>query len=190
MVAEALIGAYVVALTIWYCSNRKVNHHKSLTNHLTNLCDSFPLLVPCSNWPISLHNLSHQYSRVEYASLAVTLLQTAVAGTISTGPSCQVDLTRLYNKAVTAKIDETGKTMHNVNEEISTSIFGKLVFSYVFPVISKTAAMEQVGMDDVPAAHAYFRTQNIIHESVHINDNGGLRSKFGPTTSVLWTVCT
>jgi len=60
MVAEALIGAYVVALTIWYCSNRKVNHHKSLTNHLTNLCDSFPLLVPCSNWPISLHNLSHQ----------------------------------------------------------------------------------------------------------------------------------
>lgn len=127
---------------------------------------------------------------MEYASLAVTLLQTAVAGTISTGPSCQVDLTRLYNKAVTAKIDETGKTMHNVNEEISTSIFGKLVFSYVFPVISKTAAMEQVGMDDVPAAHAYFRTQNIIHESVHINDNGGLRSKFGPTTSVLWTVCT
>lgn len=98
---------------------------------------------------------------MEYASLAVTLLQTAVAGTISTGPSCQVDLTRLYNKAVTAKIDETGKTMHNVNEEISTSIFGKLVFSYVFPVISKTAAMEQVGMDDVPAAHAYFRTQTL-----------------------------
>ncbi len=37
MVAEALIGAYVVALTIWYCSNRKVNHHKSLTNHLTTI---------------------------------------------------------------------------------------------------------------------------------------------------------
>ena len=75
-----------------------------------------------------------------------------------------------------------------VNEEASASIVGKLMFSFVLPVITKTSAIDVVDIQDLPAAPAALRTQNILHQAVQFNDRGGMRASLGPTTSLLWTV--
>ena len=128
----------------------------------------------------------------EYAVFATNgaLLVTGLC--IPLGPRLYQDLSRMYSKAVTAKIEKEGQVptpnTHNVNEEVSSSIFGQLAVSFVFPVISKTSSMDQVDMTDLPAPQAFFRTQNILHESVQVDDQGGLRSAWGPTIALLWTV--
>lgn len=100
------------------------------------------------------------------------------------------DLTKLYTKGVSAKVmaDYQSQQTPNVNEEVSSSILGQWVFSYVFPVINKASKMDQLDVDDLPAPHGYFQSQNILQESVVINNASGVQEKYGHTLSLLYTV--
>jgi hypothetical protein len=133
-----------------------------------------------------------------YTALVLALVQTGISLIIPVGPKLYQDMSKLYNKAVTAKLKEEAESSlepsadrikANVNEEVSSSIISKLMFGFVYPMISKTSSMDQVDMSDLPAAHAYFRTQNILHDVVSTNDAGGLKTeKSGSTFRLLWTI--
>jgi len=70
---------------------------------------------------------------------------------ISMGPRLHVDPTRLYNKAVTAKIKKTASSGGpNINQEVSASLIGQLMFSFVLPVIFKTSTMQQIDFKIFP----------------------------------------
>lgn len=139
------------------------------------------------------------YITVHWTEFAIFATITAIfvqSGLISLGPPLYQDLKELYNKAVTAKLDKEtqeedfSEADHKANlcEEVSASIFGRLAFTFVYPMISKSSALDQVDIQDLPAPQEYFRTQNILRDSVTANDNSGLRTSFGPTVSLLWTV--
>ena len=190
-IAETLTAVYVSVIAVSYSLTKQVVRHKTLTRHLT--CLSAVLFVHWYFFTLGQY-LSLKYQNdvhwTEYAALALTCLQTISAGTISTGPALCVDMSRLYNKAVTARINELGpSTEPNVIQQVSSSVIGALLYTYVYPMIAKTSTMDQVDIQQIPAMQARFRTEIVLLDSVRTDNAGGFRlPTFGPTISLLWTV--
>nr|KIR85754.1 ABC transporter ABCC.6 [Cryptococcus tetragattii IND107] len=113
-----------------------------------------------------------------------------MSGLIPVGPKLWVDMTMIYTKAVRAKVEDSAAITFggNLIEETSCSIFEKLMFTFVYPMIIKTAKMHQVDIQDLPALQAEMRTQNMYHEFMGPKTAEENRWKRHPTLSLLWTV--
>ena len=198
LISGGVASAYVVVLSLFHASTKTVALHARLTYHIC-----VTALFAMIHWYLYSfgNSLSPEYHRPpmveDFAALGVVTLLLFASATIPLGPLLHQDLSKVYNKAVAVKIKEaeaTGDDLYtntfapNVNEEVSASILSKLIFHYAYPMIAKTSAMDQADIQDVPAAHAYFRTQNVIHDSVHVNSKNGVRTNLGPTFALLYTV--
>lgn len=197
LVAQFMSTAYLVIASSSYVLIQTVPAHSSLTQHICGIS-----AMSFLHWYLSTlgqYLAINYYITVHWTAFAIFAMITAIfvqSGLISLGPPLYQDLKELYNKAVTAKLDKETQEEdfsgadHKANlcEEVSASIFGRLAFTFVYPMISKSSALDQVDIQDLPAPQEYFRTQNILRDSVTANDNSGLRTSFGPTVSLLWTV--
>jgi hypothetical protein len=198
--ADIAATTYIFILSALYLFNRSTKLHKTLTETICAIS-----ALSFVHWYLASlgQYLALNYSPVEphwsaYTALALSFVQTSLALVIPVGPKLYQDMSKLYNKAVTAKLKEevdpsaehsNSRLKANVNEEVSSSIISKLMFGFAYPMISKTSSMEQVDMADLPVAHAYFRTQNILHDVVSTNDVGGMKTKNpGSTFGLLWTI--
>lgn len=194
LIAETLVGTYTAILAGFLCFNKSVIRHRSLTRHICAIAGTLVLhwyLMTFGRY-LDVNNVSVIHW-TEYTILALSLALVAASGSIPLGPELHQDMMKIYNKAVAARLIDLGysaegATEPNVNQEVSASIFSILSFSFVYPMINKTSAMDQVDITDLPVAHAYSRTQNILHDSVVANDQSGLQSSFGPTAALLYTV--
>lgn len=194
IVAETVSASYLFVLATLFAYTRSVSQHSALAANICLVAGisflHWYLVTLGQSLAINYYVTPHW---AEYTLFALSGLIVLASANIPMGPRLHQDLTKLYSKAVTAKLRESGYDpdlipVPNVNEEVSSSIFGRLMFTFVYPMISKTSAMDQVDIHDVPAAHAYFRTQNILKESVHANDHSGVKGTFGPTAALLYTV--
>ena len=190
LVGETLICVYTLAGAIYSCLTTCITLHKSLTYHLCTLSSILFL-----HWYLATlgQYLSVQYLAYshwsEYCALGLSLLQTVVSGTIPVGPGLWIDRSKLYNKALINNLQkEDSKPGPNINSGVSVSIIGQLLFTYVFPMISKTSSMEQIDMQDLPAGTAEFRIQHNLHSAIKSHDGISHTSKLGPALSLLWTV--
>ena len=196
--AETMAAVYFAAICICYVRIRTVTLHSRLTTHI---CAN--ALFVFIHWylytfgnSLSLHSISIPRME-EYAAFSTSALLMLASSAVPLGPQVHQDLTRVYTKAVIAKVKEAEQTGElicnnsfepNVNPEVSACIFSHLTFHFVYPLISKVSKMEQADIQDLPAAQACFRTQNIIHDSFQVNSNNGLRSSYGPTLALLYTI--
>lgn len=192
--SETAAALYLFILSLWSICTSSVAHHSALTANICAIAGISFLhwyLVTLGQ-ALAINYFSNPHWS-EYTLFALAGFISISSALIPMGPKLHQDLSKLYSKAVTRKVEEAGydaETAHtpNVNEEVSSTIFGRLMFTFVYPMISKTSIMDQVDIQDVPAAHAYFRTQNILKESVHVNDASGIKTSFGPTIALLYTV--
>jgi hypothetical protein len=194
LAAETVAGTYIASLSITLVFNKSVVRHGRLTKHLCAMAGVAMLhwyLLTFGRY-LDINNISAIHW-TEYTTLGLTMAIVASSGLIPLGPELHQDMMKVHNKAVDARLVELGYDAEeagesNVNQEISASIFSVLSFSFVYPMINKTSVMDQVDITDLPVAHAYFRSQNILHDSVTTNDNSGVKSSFGPTVALLYTV--
>jgi hypothetical protein len=192
--AEMVAAIYLFLISACYVTNRALNFHSTLTMNICFVAGTTFLhwyLVTLGQALAINYYVTPHWS--EYTLFALSGCIALASANVPLGPKLHQDLTKLYSKAVTVKLRESGYDPDmiptaNVNEEVSSTIFGRLMFTFVYPMIAKTSVMDQVDMQDIPAAHAYFRTQNILKESVWVNDHSGVKGKFGPTVSLLYTV--
>jgi len=194
LTAETITGMYIAILSAFLLFNKNTIRHTLLTKHLCSVAGIAVLhwyLVTFGRY-LDIHNMTAIHW-TEYTILGLTIALVVTSGSMPLGPELHQDMMKVYNKAVTARLVDLGYEAEyavepNVNQEISASIFSILSFSFVYPVINKTSSMNQVDITDLPVAHAYLRTQNILHQSVKANDNSGVQSSFGPTVALLYTV--
>ncbi|ORX37959.1 P-loop containing nucleoside triphosphate hydrolase protein [Kockovaella imperatae] len=192
IITELMAAIFILALCLAYAFTRSIANHKSLTYHIANLSGVYSVYWYFASLGQDLavgHERDitwHQYTSLAFGiAIAVSII------IVPTGPPLYQDLSKLYTKAVTEKIHETGindPKIPNVNAEANASILSKAIFHFVYPTIAKTSKMDQADLQDLPAAHAYFRTQNVLHESVVVNDQSGVRLSKYPTLGLLWTV--
>lgn len=197
LVSEFLSTTHLVIASSTYVLTQSVPAHSSLTQHICGIS-----AMSFLHWYLSTlgqYLAINYYITVHWTEFASFATITAVfiqSGLISLGPPLYQDLKELYNKAVTAKLEKETQDEDfseadfkaNLCEEVSASIFGRLSFAYVYPMIIKSSAANQIDIQDLPAPQEFFRTQNILRDSVKANDRSGLRSNFGPTISLLLTV--
>ena len=193
LTVESTASVYILLLSLCYISTRKASFHRFLTYHIASL-----LAATLAYWYFATfgNHLAIGYAeRItwdQYLALGVTVFALITVSWIPTGPPLYQDMSKLYSAAVTTKIKETNASdpsQPNVNPQVGASILSDLCFTFVFPVISRTSGMEQADLQDLPAAHAYFRTQNVLHESVQVNDLSGLRTdRKSSVFALLWTV--
>ena len=193
LVAETLAATYLTLIAGCYVCVKTVTRHSSLTQHICTLA----AISFVHRYLVSLGRYLDVYSVAiihwtQYLALGLTFALMIVSSRIPLGPLLHQDLYNLYNKAVDAKLAETGYDgtvrVPNVNQETSASIWSFLLFTYVFPMISKTAVMEQVDITDLPAPQAWLRTQNVVLDLYDHNTGSGVSSRFGPTVGLLWAV--
>ncbi|OXB36983.1 ABC transporter ABCC.6 [Cryptococcus neoformans] len=186
-----LTSIYLVALSTHYLFTRNLIRHASLTKHICTISSIllFHWYFQTLGQYLWLSTNVH-IPWTGYASLGLAFLQTVMSGLIPVGPKLWVDMTAVYTKAVRAKIEDSAAITFggNLIEEISCSIFGKLMFTFVYPMIVKTAAMHQVDIHDLPAVQAEMRTQNMCHEFMSPKTTEDIIWKRHPTLSLLWTV--
>lgn len=186
-----LTSIYLVALSTHYLFTRNLTRHASLTKHICTISSIllFHWYFQTLGQYLWLSTNVH-IPWTGYASLGLAFLQTVMSGLIPVGPKLWVDMTAVYTKAVRAKIEDNAAITFggNLIEEISCSIFGKLMFTFVYPMIVKTATMHQVDIHDLPAVQAEMRTQNMYHEFMSPKTTEDIIWKRHPTLSLLWTV--
>lgn len=191
LMTVALTNIYLVALSTHYLFTRNLARHASLTKHI---CTISSILL--FHWYFQTlgqylwRSINVDIPWTSYASLGLAFLQTVMSGLIPVGPKLWVDITAVYTKAVRAKVEDSAVFTFggNLIEEISCSVFGKLMFTFVYPMIVKTAKMHQVDIQDLPAVQAEMRTQNMYHEFMGPKATEDIRWKRHPTLSLLWTV--
>ncbi|KAE8542368.1 hypothetical protein D1P53_001144 [Cryptococcus gattii VGV] len=191
LITVSLTNIHLVALSTHYLITRNLNRHASLTKHICTISSTLLL-----HWYFqTLGQYLWLSTNVHipwtgYTSLGLAFLQTVVSGLIPVGPKLWVDMTTIYTKAVRAKVEDSAATTFggNLIEETSCSIFEKLMFTFVYPMIIKTAKMHQVDIQDLPALQAEMRTQNMYHEFMGPKTAEDIRWKRHPTLSLLWTV--
>ncbi|WVQ75089.1 hypothetical protein IAR50_004698 [Cryptococcus sp. DSM 104548] len=187
----AAADLYMVILATRYTFTRNLTTHYRLTVHMCIL-----MAILFLHWYFqTLGQYLWLGVRVSipwtgYASLGLVFLQLLLIGSIPLQPMLWVDKTTLYTKAVRTKLEEAGSMDHGGNtiEEISCSILGQLLYTYIYPMIIKTAHMDQVDIQDLPAPCAELRTQNMYHEFMGPHASDGVKWKVHPTLSLLWTV--
>ncbi|ADV22353.1 ABC transporter ABCC.6, putative [Cryptococcus gattii WM276] len=187
----SLTNIHLVALSTHYLITRNLNRHASLTKHICTISSIllFHWYFQTLGQYLWLSTNVH-IPWTGYTSLGLTFLQTVISGLIPVGPKLWVDMTMIYTKAVRAKVEDSAATTFggNLIEETSCSIFERLMFTFVYPMIIKTAKMHQVDIQDLPALQAEMRTQNMYHEFMGPKTAEGIRWKRHPTLSLLWTV--
>lgn len=191
LITVSLTNIHLVALSTHYLTTRNLNRHASLTKHICTISSTLLL-----HWYFqTLGQYLWLSTNVHipwtgYTSLGLAFLQTVMSGLIPVGPKLWVDMTMIYTKAVRAKVEDSAAITFggNLIEETSCSIFEKLMFTFVYPMIIKTAKMHQVDIQDLPALQAEMRTQNMYHEFMGPKTAEENRWKRHPTLSLLWTV--
>ncbi|KIR56525.1 ABC transporter ABCC.6 [Cryptococcus gattii Ru294] len=187
----SLTNIHLVALSTHYLITRNLNRHASLTKHICTISSIllFHWYFQTLGQYLWLSTNVH-IPWTGYTSLGLAFLQTVISGLIPVGPKLWVDMTMIYTKAVRAKVEDSAATTFggNLIEETSCSIFERLMFTFVYPMIIKTAKMHQVDIQDLPALQAEMRTQNMYHEFMGPKTAEGIRWKRHPTLSLLWTV--
>ncbi|WVN87012.1 uncharacterized protein L203_102188 [Cryptococcus depauperatus CBS 7841] len=186
-----LTDIYLGVLSVYYLFTRDLAKHKDITCHICSIS-----AIVLLHWYFqTLGQYLWLNTRVNipwagYIALGLTSFQTLVVGLIPIGPKRWVDMTTIYTKDVTTKLEETAATSFNGNliESLSCSIFGNLMFTFVYPMIIKTARMEQVDIQDLPCTEAKLRTQNMYHEFMGPKTAEKIKWKAYPTLSLLWTV--
>ncbi|KGB78045.2 ABC transporter ABCC.6 [Cryptococcus deuterogattii R265] len=187
----SLTNIHLVALSTHYLITRNLNRHASLTKHICTISSTllFHWYFQTLGQYLWLSTNVH-IPWTGYTSLGLAFLQTVVSGLIPVGPKLWVDMTTIYTKAVRAKVEDSAATTFggNLIEETSCSIFEKLMFTFVYPMIIKTAKIHQVDIQDLPALQAEMRTQNMYHEFMGPKTAEDIRWKRHPTLSLLWAV--
>ena len=193
LVAETLAATYLALISACYACTKTVTHHASLTQHICALgAVSFVqrYLVSLGQY-LDVHSMAIIHW-TEYLALGIAFALTIVSSRIPLGPLLHQDLSNLYSRAVDAKLAESGYDgsvrQPNVNQEVSASIWSFLLFTYVLPMISRTSAMEQVDITDLPAPQAWLRSQNVILDSYDLSTGSGVSGRLGPTVGLLWAV--
>jgi hypothetical protein len=195
VVIEVTFSIYTFILALWYMCSHQVPRHRSLTLHMFAIlaCAFIHRYLKTIGNFLAIAYIAPQLHWTDYSLLAISGLICIVVAVIPLGPKLHQDMTKLYNKSITQKLQELGlgskhNTEPNVNEEVSSSILGRLMLSFVYPMISKVSNMEQADVQDLPVSLAYFRTQHILHQSVLVNDNSGIHASWAPTMAFLWTM--
>lgn len=195
LVSEMVFASYTFILSAWYMSCRQVPCHRSLTSHICS-CSMVALI----HWYFATIGRSLATSYIplephwtEYLLLIICGLICLVCAMIPTGPMLHQNMLGLYSQSVTQKLKESGYDPEhidkpNVNGEVSSSILGRLIFAFIWPMMVKVSSMDQADVQDLPVAHAYFRTQHILHTSLSTKNEGGISSSWGPTKALLWAV--
>ena len=193
LVAETLTATYLALIAGCYTSNKSVTRHTSLTRHIFALAAISALhryLVSLGQY-LDIHSTAIVHWS-QYLDLGLSFTMTVVSGLTPLGPELHKDILHLYSKAVDTKLVEAGYDgqvkVPNVNQEVSASIFSRLIFHFVLPMILKTSRMDQVDVADLPAAHAYLCSQNIVRDAYDVNTGSGISGRFGPTVGLLWAV--
>ena len=186
---DSLNVTYTLVLTLKYMSTYNQPQHSSLTWHLCSLT-----LVHLVTWYIFTFGQALSLSRVpanhwsEYASFILSFIQLIPTILIPLGPELYQDPCKMYNSSVTAKLMANPSTSTpNVIGDVSSTILGKAMFSFVFPVIIKTAKMEQVDIDELPLLASGLRTQNIIPEVTNIKIPTWVK-QLGSTWEIIYLV--
>lgn len=190
LVGSLFASSYTAVLALAYPFAGLIKLHRSLTVHLTTL--SAFILLHCYFNSIGQY-LSITYRRpislIEYTVLGITLGQMILVGSIPTGPPLYMRVSNLYSKAVTAATQDAFDGIQpNVNQQVESSVFGNLLYTFVMPLLLQTSSMDQLDIQNIPIPQAWLRSQNILRASVEVNNLGGLRIVGGPTLSLLWTV--
>ncbi|TYJ54700.1 hypothetical protein B9479_004639 [Cryptococcus floricola] len=190
-VTVAVADLYMVILAVHYTFTRSITKHYRLTVHI---CTVTAILL--LHWFFQTLGqylwlgVTVRIPWTGYTSLCLVLLQLLLVGNIPRQPMLWVDMTSLYTKAVRTKLEENQSMEHGANtiEEISSSILARLLYTYIYPMIIKTAHMDQVDIQDLPAPCAELRTQNMYHDFMGPRASDQVKWKNHPTLSLLWTV--
>jgi hypothetical protein len=122
-----------------------------------------------------------------FVVLTLVLIMNIITGTIPRGPRLYLDLRRMYNLAVSQQLERNPQPVNpNVVETSSCSILGAFTLSFVYTIMSKTMAMEQVDIQDLDVVESHLRTQNIVMQV----SNQVYQPKEGshPTWYLLYTI--
>lgn len=193
-VGEISTGVYLVILSIALVQSSLVETHASLLTHICTISTVYFVHWYFGTFGQYLAIYTPTYIHwTEYAAFAMAGILIVASGTVSMGPDLHQDMTQLYNQSVTKQLlddgyDPTDTSQPNVAQEVSASILGRLLFTYVYPLLRKARTMEQLDVADLPAAHAWSRCQNIVHSSVQVNDRNGLLNDRGPLFALFFTV--
>jgi hypothetical protein len=193
-VAEIATAVYTFVLGVALIRSSVVETHASLLTHI-NVISTVSFVhwyLATLGQYLSIHTPTYIHW-TEYTAFGLTGVLIVASGTISLGPDLHQDMTQLYNQSVTTRLlddgyDPADTSRPNVVQEVSASILGRLVFTYVYPLLLKARTMQQLDVADLPAAHAWSRCQNIVHASVQANDKNGVVGSFGPAFGFFWTV--
>jgi len=193
-IGETTTAIYVFLLSVALVRSNVVETHASVLKHICVIST-----VSFVHWYFGTYGqyLAIYTSKIihwtEYTAFALAGTMILASGTVAMGPDLNQDMTQLYNRSVTKKLLDEGydpddTSYPNVAQEVSGSILGRLLFTYVYPLLFKARTMEQLDVVDLPAAHAWSRCQNIAHASVQANDRNGLLNDRGPMFALFWTV--
>ncbi|WRT69478.1 uncharacterized protein IL334_006464 [Kwoniella shivajii] len=192
---ESLTLFYLLCLARKYTFTRDLAVHRRLSYHICAISLINSILLYFRTLGSYLFESSGQFDpQTDYTLFALSFLQFVISGNIPVSPYLYVDLTNMYSKAVTNSLKEAPTIdgfQHqggNVEEGQSASIFGQIMFSYVFPMIIKTSKKDQVDITDLPACEKDLRTQNIYHQVMMSDNNNRAKWKNHKTLSLLWTV--
>ena len=190
LVGETVTCVFTLVAAICCYLTTQITLHKSLIHHLCALSSILFLYWYLATFGqyLSIQYLAHPHWS-EYCALGLSLFQTVVSGTIPVGPGLWIDRSKIYNKALTTAFREAdSKSGPNIDPGVSVSIISQLLFTFVFPMISKASSMEQIDIQDLPAGTAEFRIQHNLHSSIKTYDRMSVASRFGPTVDLLWTI--
>ena len=189
LVIDTVICTYLCGIGSFYIFTKRIPLHHSLTAHLCGLNTIHVITWYIFTLGKALSMLpSAPPHWTEYTCAILTLLQLIVGILIPLGPDLYQDPHKMFNAAVSAKLKEKDVSfVPNVIKNVSSSIFGKLTFHFVFPMISKTARMQQVDVDDLPVLNAALRTQNILPDVTRVRVPEWVK-KWGPTWELNYIV--
>jgi hypothetical protein len=194
------VTTYIFLLTSYYIFTASVTQHNTLTFHLfLLLCALCTHLYFATIGQYLAFTLFPVLTWTDYTILILTLTETIAVGFIPLKPPVHEDKSKLYNNAIRTALKEVSNTQDsnevdrdepeaNVTADGSASIISQLFFGWVTPTITKMSLMEQCDIQDLPSLRAQLRTQNVVRHILQDGDASILKSRWGPTVALLWTV--
>ncbi|KAK4686657.1 hypothetical protein P7C73_g3466, partial [Tremellales sp. Uapishka_1] len=198
-VGVSLACLYLLVLGIFSLWCQDLDWHRFLTRHLFSI--STVLALKCYIDGLGHYLWSASHFTVPWTTqtlLGSSFAQMIISGAIPFGPRLYQDPKYLYNRAVSLAHGRTPQNQFgNVDGEVSSSMIGGFFFAYVFPMIYKTATMDQIDITDLPVMQARIRMQRVLRETTggftsmtHVRPAWGVvRAIWGPQcNSLLWTL--
>ncbi|EIW71721.1 hypothetical protein TREMEDRAFT_67926 [Tremella mesenterica DSM 1558] len=189
LIIDTVTITYLLSLSTCFVLTKSVKHHDSLTKHLSTIITIHLITWYMFTLGQALSLLPTAPSHwTEHLALLLSFLQLCVAILIPIGPNLNQDMTKLYNKALSAKLKDANMPYAaNVIQSVSSTILGQVMFTFVFPMVMKTAKKEQVDVDDLPILPAHMRTQNVLPEVAKVTVPEWVQRR-GPTSELMWMV--